>query len=242
MSVRTAAVILSVGLLTVASCSSEDSAEPEISAASEVTQESGAPASDVVKLGLAGSPADDIAPAAEPAVTTPAPAPTTEEAEPVAPVEEPTRPEPSPAPSYSVSQESAIRSAESYLSFTPFSRLGLIDQLEYEGYSTAEAEFAVDSLSVNWDEQAVGSAQSYISFMSFSRQGLIDQLIYEGFSESQAIYGVDSLIVDWNEQAAKSAQSYLDLMGFSRQGLIDQLMYEGFSLSEATYGVDQVGL
>ena len=89
-------------------------------------------------------------------------------------------------------QKNAIKSAESYLNFMPFSRKRLIEQLEYEGYSNADATYAVDHIKVNWNEQAAKSAKSYLDFMSFSRQGLIDQLIYEGFTASQAEYGVKS--------------------------------------------------
>ncbi|MCL2438113.1 MAG: Ltp family lipoprotein [Coriobacteriia bacterium] len=91
-----------------------------------------------------------------------------------------------------VSQQQAIRSAESYLRVASFSRSGLIDQLKFEDFSVEDATFAVDSLEVDWGEQAVDSAENYLEFMSFSRQGLIDQLIFEGFTEQQAIYGVDA--------------------------------------------------
>ena len=91
-----------------------------------------------------------------------------------------------------VSQSNARESASSYLDFTAFSRSGLIGQLEYEGFSTADATYAVDSLNVDWNEQAAKSAASYLEFTSFSRSGLIDQLVYEGFTQAQAEYGVST--------------------------------------------------
>jgi len=89
-----------------------------------------------------------------------------------------------------VSQSNARRSAGSYLKFSSFSRSGLIKQLEYEKFSTADATYGVDALNTNWNEQAKKSAQSYLKFSSFSRSGLIDQLLYEGFTQGQAEYGV----------------------------------------------------
>jgi colicin import membrane protein len=71
-----------------------------------------------------------------------------------------------------------------------FSRSGLIEQLEFEGFSEEDAEFAVDSLDVDWMEQAAIVAESYLENMHFSRQGLIDQLEFEGFTTEQAEYGV----------------------------------------------------
>ena len=48
----------------------------------------------------------------------------------------------------------------------------------------ADATWAVDHLSVDWNDQAAKKAAEYLAYTSFSRQGLIDQLIYEGFSPS----------------------------------------------------------
>ena len=42
-------------------------------------------------------------------------------------------------------QRNALGSAESYLSTMPFSYSGLIEQLEYEGYSTEDATYAADN-------------------------------------------------------------------------------------------------
>jgi Host cell surface-exposed lipoprotein len=112
-----------------------------------------------------------------------------------APVEEPnvdTQPEAQPEANAETSaQENARRSAESYLESQSFSRSGLIDQLEYEGFSTADATYAVDAVNPDWNEQAAKSAESYLESQSFSRSGLIDQLEYEGFTKQQAVYGVD---------------------------------------------------
>lgn len=83
-----------------------------------------------------------------------------------------------------------MRSAADYLDYTAFSRTGLIGQLEFEGYSTADATWAVDRVEVDWNEQAAKSAADYLDYTSFSRQGLIDQLVFEGFTPKQAQYGV----------------------------------------------------
>ena len=90
-------------------------------------------------------------------------------------------------------QQQATAKGESYLNMAGFSRQGLIDQLVYEGFSEADATFAVDQLAPNWNEQAAKKAQSYINMSSFSRQGLIDQLIYEGFTEAQAEHGAKAV-------------------------------------------------
>ena len=90
-------------------------------------------------------------------------------------------------------EKNAFKSAENYLSFTAFSRSGLIKQLEFEGYSKEAATTAVDCMVVDWKEQAAKSAEKYLSFMSFSRSGLIDQLKFEGFTQEEAEYGVTAV-------------------------------------------------
>ena len=87
--------------------------------------------------------------------------------------------------------ENAIGAAESYLDYSAFSRSGLIGQLEFEGYETADATFAVDYVKVDWTEQAVKSAKSYLDYSSFSLEGLIGQLQFEGFTYEQAAYGAN---------------------------------------------------
>ncbi|WP_425310552.1 Ltp family lipoprotein [Ammonicoccus fulvus] len=92
-----------------------------------------------------------------------------------------------------VSQRQAVRKANDYLDYSAFSRKGLIDQLEYEGFSTADATFAVDNIKVDWNEQAAKKAQDYLDYSAFSRQSLIDQLEYEGFTTKQAEHGVKAV-------------------------------------------------
>lgn len=133
--------------------------------------------------------------------------------------------------------EGAVNKAKSYLKHTAFSYSGLIDQLEYEGFSHSEATYGADHCNADWDEQAVSSAKSYLSHTAFSYSGLIDQLEYEGFTESQAQHGADKCGADWYEQAVKKAKSYREHnnnMDGSR--LIEQLEYEGFTYDQASYG------
>lgn len=97
--------------------------------------------------------------------------------------------------SFTSPQLNAIRSAKQYLSFSSFSRNGLIGQLSSsagDGYDKADATIAVDSLSVDWDEQAALSAKRYLEMTGFSCKGLIDQLSSSAgdkFTKSQATYG-----------------------------------------------------
>jgi len=123
-----------------------------------------------------------------------APAPTPTPAQAPTPTSAPApTPTPEPEPTGTVSQQQAVESAQGYLNYSYFSRSGLIDQLEYEGFSTADATYGVDAQNADWNAQAAGSAQDYLNYSSFSRSGLIDQLVYEGFTLEQATYGVNAV-------------------------------------------------
>ena len=67
-----------------------------------------------------------------------------------------------------------------------FSMKGLIKQLKFEGYSKADATFAVNHVHVDWNAEAVEKAESYLDMSSFSKSGLVTQLKFEGFTPAQA--------------------------------------------------------
>ena len=107
--------------------------------------------------------------------------------------------EPESAPSVGLfgPQANAARSAQQYLNMTGFSRRGLIEQLSADagnGYNVADATAAVDSLTVDWNEQAVRSAKQYLGMTGFSCSGLIEQLSSDAgskYTKAQARYGAE---------------------------------------------------
>ena len=148
--------------------------------------------------------------------------------------------------SYSSSDQTgnsgALAKAKSYLRSSAFSYKGLVNQLEYHGFSESEAKYGADNCGADWKDQALLKAKSYLRSSSFSYEGLIKQLEFEGFTSSEAKHGVDGCGANWNEQAVLSAKSYLrSISDWTRSELISQLEYEGFTSSQARYGVDNCG-
>ncbi len=88
--------------------------------------------------------------------------------------------------------EKALSSAENYIKLMAFSEEGLRDQLEFEGFTSTQIDYAIDNLDVDWNEEAVESATSYSNTLDMSSSAIYDQLIFEGFSEEQAQYGIDN--------------------------------------------------
>lgn len=136
--------------------------------------------------------------------------------------------------------DKALEDAKLFIQVKPFSRDGLIAQLEEEGHSHEDAAAAVDTLDTNWNQMALIQASSLLKYMTLSRGGLISQLEAVGFTEEQARYAADNCGADWNEMALEHARSYLRMMNFTKIDLIRQLTHDGFTSEQAGYGVTRI--
>lgn len=83
-------------------------------------------------------------------------------------------------------QTRALKTANEYLSVLNFSKSGLANQLIHDGFTNEEANYAVDNLTIDWDEQAYETAQTYLQLISFDAWDLEEQLMHDGFTEVQA--------------------------------------------------------
>lgn len=101
---------------------------------------------------------------------------------------------PPAAPEKPTERGNALDKAAEYLSTMPLSQKGLIEQLEFEGYSKADATYAAAHVTVDWNDQAAAKAKEYQDTMPLSREGLIEQLKFEGFTAAQAEYGAKSVL------------------------------------------------
>jgi hypothetical protein len=98
-----------------------------------------------------------------------------------------------PPGDWGVDSEDPREVAADHLDLGGCSRISLIMQLvRSKGYSEAEAASAVDSLSVDWNDQAAKSASEYMESGPFSRAELLEQLVYEGYTQEQAEHGVST--------------------------------------------------
>ena len=97
--------------------------------------------------------------------------------------------------------KNALRSAQNYINFAPFSKQGLYDQLTSDAadkYPAEAAQYAIDNLEVDYKEQALKAAKNYLSMMPMSDNDLKAQLMSDAadkFTEEEAQYAIDNL--DW---------------------------------------------
>lgn len=68
----------------------------------------------------------------------------------------------------------------------------MIRQQEFEKFSAADATWAVDRMSVDWNVQAAKKAKEYLDYSAFSRGGHYEQLVFECFTLAQAEQGVNT--------------------------------------------------
>ena len=148
---------------------------------------------------------------------------------------------PNPKNGETEEQANALARAKEYLEIIPFSRDGLVDQLEFDHFSHEDAVYAADHCGADWREQACKKAKQYLKSIPFSYQELVDQLEFDHFSHDDAVYAVDHCGADWREQACKKAKQYLKNIPFSYQGLVDQLESDYYSHDDAVYAVDHCG-
>lgn len=104
------------------------------------------------------------------------------------------KPEPTeePEPEISAGQERALAAAENYLDIIPQSQKALAEQLEFDGFSKADATWAAANVEADWNEQATEAAENYLDIMPQSKDALIGQLEFDGFTPAQAQHGANA--------------------------------------------------
>ncbi|MDN5551936.1 MAG: Ltp family lipoprotein [Brevibacterium sp.] len=94
---------------------------------------------------------------------------------------------------------SALTKAQSYSDMMHMSKTGLYDQLtsEYgEQFSADAAQYGIDNVDADWNQNALEKAKSYQDNMAMSPDAIHDQLTSEHgeqFTSSQADYAIDHL-------------------------------------------------
>ena len=96
--------------------------------------------------------------------------------------------------------QQAVEAGHGYLGMgSGFSEQGLLKQLTSSagnGFTEAQAEYAINNLHPDWDAQAVDAAKGYLQIGGFSRASLIQQLTSSygsGFTEAQAEYAASQV-------------------------------------------------
>lgn len=143
----------------------------------------------------------------------------------------------------------ALKKAQRYSDNLHMSKAGIYDQLtsEYgENMSKEAAQYAIDNVEADWEENALKNAESYANRSHMSKAGVYDQLISEygeQFTDDEAQYAIDNVEADWEENALKTAESYANRLHMSKAGVYDQLVSEygeQFTSDEAQYAIDNV--
>ena len=145
--------------------------------------------------------------------------------------EETTKP---PLESLNENQVQAIQTAKDYLDTMHLSQTELLQMLSVENIDSEDAKFALEYLSIDWNQEARKKAKEYCKHkIGFSKEKLKAQLLFDHFTEEEADFAVSHINVNWIEQAEIVAKEYMEDGVTSKEDLIDALMNEGFSKKEA---------
>lgn len=138
-------------------------------------------------------------------------------------------------------ERNALDKARSYLSWMRFSEQGLYDQLEYDGFTEAEARYGVANCGADWQEQADKAAKSYLASSHMGPAQLRYQLRdFEKFTAAQTEKAMQSLgDVDWQYHADLRAEHYSGTFSQSKAATYEDLVREGFTEDQARKAVDK---
>ncbi|WP_423255724.1 Ltp family lipoprotein [Melissococcus plutonius] len=107
--------------------------------------------------------------------------------------------ESSPTPVISTENQAALESANSYANNQHMSKQGVYDQLtsQYgEKFPASAAQYAIDNVQADWDNNALEAAKSYRDNQSMSTEAIRDQLTSqygEKFTLDEANYAIQHL-------------------------------------------------
>ena len=154
--------------------------------------------------------------------------------------EETTKP---PLESLNENQVQAIQTAKDYLDTMHLSQTELLQMLSVENIDSEDAKFALEYLSIDWNQEARKKAKEYCKHkIGFSKVKLKAQLLFDHFTEEEADFALSHIHVNWIEQAKIVAKEYMEDGVSSKEDLIDVLMNEGFTKKEAEKATLKVGL
>lgn len=95
--------------------------------------------------------------------------------------------------STTIGKRNAKKSAKSYISALALSRTQMIEQLEFEGYTTEEATYGADNCGADWNVEAAECAENLLDVMGMSRSQLAEQLEFAGFTDEQIEYALEKV-------------------------------------------------
>lgn len=119
----------------------------------------------------------------------------------------------------------------------------LIDMLRYEGYQNDAIEYALNHLTVDWNEQAVGVAQRMADneYGGYSAKEMQESLLRSGFIADEVQHVLESIDVDFNEQALQALESYREVLDdYTDAELRVYLERTGFQDPEIDYALDNI--
>lgn len=139
--------------------------------------------------------------------------------------------------------DNALEKALSYLDTSiPFSFKGLVEQLEYEGFSSDASLYAVEQCDVDWDSNAIHAVYDYLDYSPYSYQFLLNYLEFDGFTNEQALNALEYCDIDFKVQAAKAVEEYLKEHNYSQEEMIEELEYDGYTREEISFAMENVYL
>ncbi len=123
-----------------------------------------------------------------------------------------------------------------------YSAKELSEKLVGEGFTQAEADYAVKNAGIDWKEMALIYAHSYMAAGGFSKKEVAEMLVFSGFTEEEAEYGANYKTFDFYEQVAYDVVFFKYTSPkygstYSREDAERMLKYDEYTDKEVEFGM-----
>ena len=145
-----------------------------------------------------------------------------------------------PAPSGTNRQRQALDAARDYLDIFDMSKKALKQQLEFDGYSNSEVQYALNNITANWSQEALDAVKDYLDIFDMSIKEIRSQLEFDGYTDNEIQYALANMNFNGRKEALDAAKDYIELFNMSKEDLREQLEFDGYTEEEIQYALDQI--
>lgn len=111
----------------------------------------------------------------------------------------------------------------------------------YDGFTDAEADYALQNANIDWKKHAVEQVTSYIGG-SHIIPSSVTWYFSGKYTDAEIQYAMNNCGVDWNNAAAKRAGTLVSDKIITKPQVVEALLSEGFTKLQSEYGINNGGI
>ena len=138
----------------------------------------------------------------------------------------------------------ALSSARREMEHGAFTPAGLMKELEGQGFTLEQVQYALDHCGADWQQQTALAAQEYLRQQAISETALKERLLQDGHDPQAIRQALVALDPDWNREALQRALEWDSptYMIKTEEDLMGELAYRNFTSDQVRYAADKMNL